>query len=262
MQSLAEIQRGFAAAVLDPSLPTPVGLVGPDGRPSALRFGVYRNNVIVGLIQTLKDAYPAVHRIVGSEFFHAMARAYVVVEPPRSPMLVDYGAGFPDFVGRFEPAAVLPYLSDVARIERAWTEAYHSVDAAPIGPCAFSKIDPSLLPDVSLVLHPSVRIVRSRFAALTIWQMNVEGGVPSQVDLASDGEDVLVLRPEAEVEVRSIPEGSPDFIRALSSGRSVSAAFVQALVANPGFDLAANLADLIQVGAVIGFRTAREPLEA
>jgi hypothetical protein len=254
------MQRGFAAAVLDPALPAPAGLVGPDGRHSLLRFGVYRNNVIVGLMQALRDAYPAVHRIVGADFFHAMARAYVAVEPPRSPMMFDYGVGFPEFVGRFEPAAVLPYLPDVARIERAWTEAYHSAEAAPIGPSTFSEIDPGLLPDIGFVLHPSVRIVRSCFPALTIWQMNVAGGVPGQVDLTSGGEDVLVLRPEAEVEVRLIPEGSPDFIRALSSGRSVSAAFERALVADPHFDLSANLTDLIQVGAVIGFRTAREPL--
>ena len=262
MQLLAERQRSFAAALLDPTLPTPAGLVGPDGRPSSRRFAVYRNNVVVGLTQTLKDAYPVVHRIVGAEFFHALARAYVVGDLPRSPMLFDYGAGLPDFIGRFEPASVLPYLADVARIERAWTEAYHSAEASPIGPSAFSEIDPDLLPDIILVLHPSVRIVRSRFPALTIWQMNVEGGVPGRVDLAAGGEDALVLRPEAEVGVRSIPKGSPDFIRALSSGRSVLAAFEQALVADPRFDLSANLTDLIQVGAVIGFGTARGPLRA
>ncbi len=262
MQSLAELQRGFAAALIDPALPAPAGLVGPDGKPSSRRFAVYRNNVIVGLTQTLRDAYPAVHRIVGSEFFHALARAYVVGDLPRSPMLFDYGAGLPDFIGRFEPASVLPYLADVARIERAWIEAYHSADASPIDPSAFSEIDPDLLPEISLVLHPSVRVVRSRFPALTIWQMNVEGGVSCRVDLAAGGEDALVLRPEAEVEVRSIPKSSPDFILALSSGRSVLAACERALVAYPSFDLAANLMDLIQVGAVIGFGTAREPLKS
>ena len=118
---LAERQRGFAAAILDPARPMPDGLVGPDGEPGPKRFAVYRNNVVVGLTETLKDAFPAVHRIVGADFFRAMARAYVMVEPPRSPILLDYGAGFPDFIRQFEPAAVLPYLADVARIERAWT---------------------------------------------------------------------------------------------------------------------------------------------
>jgi hypothetical protein len=38
------------------------------------------------------------------------------------------------------------------------------------------------------------------------------------------------------------------------------AAFEEALVADPCFDLPANLLDLIQVGAVVGFRFAQEPL--
>jgi len=169
MQSLAERQRSFAAALLDPALPAPAGLVGPDGKPSSRRFAVYRNNVIVGLTQTLKDAYPAVHRIVGSEFFHALARAFVVGALPRSPMLFDYGAGLPGFIGRFEPASVLPYLADVARIERARTEAYHSAEASLIGPSSFAEIDPDLPVNiVSMQQRVSRLTARQRFLAVLL----------------------------------------------------------------------------------------------
>lgn len=260
MQSLAELQRSFATALLDPALPAPLGLVGPDGKPSSRRFAVYRNNVIVGLTQTLKDAYPVVHRIVGSEFFLALARAYVVGDLPRSPRLFDYGAGLPEFIGRFEPASVLPYLADVARIERAWIEAYHAAESTPIGLSVFADIAPDRLPAIALVLHPSVRIVCSQFPALTIWQLNVDGGVPGPVDLAAVRENALVVRPEASVEVRSIPNGSPEFIRALASGRPLLAAFEEAIAADPTFDLSANLSDLIQAGGVVAFGFAQWPL--
>ena len=171
MQRLAERQRDFAEALLNPELPAPAGLVGPNGGPSSKRFAVYRNNVVAGLTETLKDAFPAVRRIVGADFFQAMARAYVVSEPPQTPILLDYGAGFPDFIRLFAPAATLPYLSDVARIERAWTEAYHSPEAAPFDPAAFTAVEPDQLPGIRLLLHPSLRVVRSQFPALTIWQM-------------------------------------------------------------------------------------------
>jgi hypothetical protein len=253
MQSLAERQRSFATALLDPTLPTPIGLVGPDGEPSPRRFAVYRNNVVVVLTETLKDAFPAVHRIVGADFFQAMARAYVMVEPPRSPIMLDYGAGFPDFIHQFEPAAVLPYLADVARIERAWTEAYHAAEASPLDPTGFTAIAPDQLPAMRLVLHPSLRVVRSQFPVLTIWQMNVADGVPGPVDLAVGGEDVLVVRPLADVEVRSIPKGSLEFIQALAEGRSLLAALEAAMIANPRFDLSANLADLMHAGALIDY---------
>lgn len=253
MQRLADRQRGFAAALLDPGLPMPAGLIGPDGDPCPKRFAVYRNNVAVGLIEALRDAFPAVHRIVGADFFQAMARAYVMIEPPRSPILLDYGARFPDFIRQFGPAAVLPYLADVARIERAWTEAYHAPEAVPIDPAVFMAIGPDQLPSIRLRLHPSLRIVRSRFPALTIWQMNVADGVPVPLDLAGGGEDVLVVRPAADVEVRSIAAGSPEFIQTLAGGASILAALEAALTADPLFDLSGNLADLMQAGAVVGY---------
>jgi hypothetical protein len=258
MPQLAERQRGFAAALLDPELPVPIGLVGPDGEPDPKRFAVYRNNVVVSLIETLEDAFPVVRRIVGADFFRAMARGYVMVEPPRSPILLDYGAGFPDFIQRFQPAATLVYLADVARIERAWTEAYHAPEASPIDPGAFNNLSPDQLPVIRLELHPSLRLIRSQFPALTIWQMNVGDGVPARVDLAAGGEDVLIVRPVDDVEVRSIPAGSLEFIRAVANGETVLAALEAALIANPRFDLAANLSDLMRAGALVGYSLAPE----
>ncbi len=253
MSQLAERQRGFAAALLDGALPMPFGLVGPDGEPSPKRFAVYRNNVVVGLTEALRDAFPAVQRIVGTEFFQAMARAYVVVEPPRLPILLDYGLGFPEFIGEFEPAAVLPYLADVARIERAWTEAYHAPEASPIDPIALAALGPEEFSAVRFQLHPSTRLVRSQFPALTIWQMNVADGVPAPVDLAAGGEDVLVVRPLADVEARLIPGGSFEFVQTLADGASVLAAMKAALTADHSFDLSANLAGLMQAGALVGY---------
>jgi len=253
MPSLAERLDGFARALLDPEQPVPVGLVGPDGTPSRRRFGVYRNNVVVGLTRTLEDAYPAVHRIVGAEFFQAMARLYLVSDLPRSPMLLDYGAGFPAFIDGFGPASMLPYLADVARLERAWTEAYHAAEAEPVTSAAFAAFEPADLPGLCLRLHPSLRLVVSRFPMLTIWQMNGAGGVPGPVDLDAGGEAVLVVRPDADVEVRSIPAGSLAFIQALAAGLSILAALEDALRVDAGFDLAGTLHDLIQSGAVIGF---------
>ena len=172
MQGLADRQRDFCAALLNPRLVVPRGLVGPDGEPSARRFSVYRNNVVVGLIETLKEAFPTVHRIVGVDFFRVMAGAYAVAEPPLSPILLDYGAGFPGFIDKFEPASSLPYLPDVARIERAWAESYHAREAVPLDPAELTTVEPDRFVEISFAIHPSLRIVRSQLPALTIWRMN------------------------------------------------------------------------------------------
>jgi len=255
---LADRLRSFSEALLDSEAPLPRGLVGPDGEASPKRFAVYRNNVVIGLTEALRANFPATCRIVGDEFFSAMARAYVASARRTSPVLLDYGVGFPDFIATFEPATELPYLADVARIERAWTEAYHALEARPIEPSAFASVAPDRLVDIHLVLHPSLRVVRSPLPALTIWRMNVEDGVPCPVDLASGGEDALVMRPDANVEVRSLPAGAADFVAALAAGQSVTEAMRAATAAHRLFDLAANLTGLMAARAFTGFTIAKE----
>jgi hypothetical protein len=143
---LGHRQTAFARAVLDAAAPVPPGLIGPDGQPSATRFAVYRNNVVLGLIDALKAAFPVVCALVGEDFFAAMARAHAVETPPASPVMHDYGADFPAFIARFAPAASLPYLADVARLEWAWVEAYHAAEAWPLSPASIARVKQAAIP--------------------------------------------------------------------------------------------------------------------
>jgi hypothetical protein len=251
--SLGERQRHFATALLNPAMRVPAGLIGPDRDPSEKRFNVYRNNVVIGLIDALKAAFPAVCRIVGDEFFTAMARVYVAHEPPTTPVMLDYGGTFPDFIGRFEPARSVPYLADVARLERAWVQAYHAAEAQPLDPAQLAMIEAPSLPHLVLKLHPSVRVVRSSFAVVQIWSMNIEGGIPVAIDLASGGESALVVRPHAEVEVRRLPDGAATFIEGLTSNLSVAEAAALAFDEFPTFDLTGALQELFMIHAITGW---------
>lgn len=246
-------QRAFAAALLDPRRPVPPGLIGPDGAPDIKRFAVYRNNVVAGLCDALSAAYPVTRRIVGEAFFIAMARTYVAQALPRSPVMLGYGADFADFAGTFAPAKSLPYLRDVARLERAWTEAYHACDAVPLDPSAFRNIKTENLPEIGLELHPSVRIVRSAYPLVAIWQMNIDAEGPGYIDLHAHGEDAYIARPHAEVEVRRLPPGAAAFIEALAAGHRISDAFDTALADDSRFELSHTLAALIHGGAIIGW---------
>jgi hypothetical protein len=257
--TLGTRQANFAAALLDPERPVPPGLIGPDGKPSTRRFNVYRNNVIAGLTRVLRDAFPATARIVGDEFFAAMSRDYIAAEPPVSPMLFDYGGGFADFIYRFKPVAGLPYLRDVARIERGWIEAYHAAEADSINPAVFAEVSPEDLPNLRVVLHPSLRVVRSRFPALTIWQMNSTAGMAESVNLDAGGEDVLIVRSVAHVELRGLPPGGADFLQALCNGRSMLDATKVAMAADCRFDLSGNLLGLMGAGAFISIDLAGWP---
>lgn len=251
--SLEACQREFAAVLLDPDLPVPRGLTGPDGKASVKRFNVYRNNVTVGLVEALKAAFPAVCRIVGEAFFAAMARIYVARQPPESPVMLNYGATFPAFIDAFEPAQSVPYLGDVARLERAWVEAFHAAEAQPADLARLGAIDAARLPQVGFTLHPSVRVVRSSFPVVELWLMNIDGGLPAPIDMTRGGEHAIVVRPDADVEVRRVTSATATFVAALATGLTVAEAATLALNDDPAFDLANALAALFAMSAITGW---------
>ncbi len=118
----------FARGLTDPSVHAPVEVSASAGKGVVKRYNVYRNNVTVSLIDALAAIYPAVQRITGSEFFRTMARFHVRAVPPVSPLLFEYGRDFPDFIESYEYAKEMPWLGDVASMERAWLDAYHAAD--------------------------------------------------------------------------------------------------------------------------------------
>ncbi|WP_298241475.1 DUF2063 domain-containing protein [uncultured Bradyrhizobium sp.] len=240
----------FAPALLDPARSTPAIVTGPNGKSANRRYDVYRNNVTVSLIDALAAVYPAVQRITGTEFFRAMARVHVRSNPPTSPLLFEYGREFPAFIETYEHAQDMPWLADVAHIERAWLDAYHAADASPLSPARLSAVPPDRLADVVFVPHPAARCLRSQYAAVTIFAANRDDASVMRID-ASTPEDALITRPEFDVTVHRLPPGGAVFADSLMSGQSLGEAAASALDAGPGFDLAANLAGLIEAGAFI-----------
>jgi hypothetical protein len=102
------------------------------------------------------------HRL---DFFGAMTRFYVRAAPPTSPLLLDYGRDFPDFIERYEYAQSVPWLADVARIERAWLDAYHAPDVQPLMPHELAAIPSERVPNTVLKPHPATHFIRSCFGS-------------------------------------------------------------------------------------------------
>ena len=101
-----------------------------------------------------------------------MARFHIRETPPTSPLLFEYGRDFPAFIEAHQYALGMPWLADTARIERAWLDAYHSADAPVLGAADLASVPPERLADLVFIPHPATRLVRSRYAAVTIFAAN------------------------------------------------------------------------------------------
>ncbi|MBT2339211.1 MULTISPECIES: HvfC/BufC N-terminal domain-containing protein [Pseudomonas] len=242
-------QAAFAAALLDPRQACPPGLCCANGADPASRFAVYRNNVQGSLINALADGYPVVRQLVGDAFFRAMAGVHVQASAPQSPLMNRYGEGLADFIEGFGPASAVPYLADVARLERLRTVAYHAADAQPLGleQIAVALTDPHSLDDLCITFHPSLHLLDSAFAVVAIWAAHQTGATLADID-PSQGQHALVLRNGLDVEVFALDPGACTFIRHLQNGQPLG----QALACAPAFDIEHTLALLISHSAITG----------
>jgi putative DNA-binding protein len=247
----ASSQSDFAAALFDPSSACPDGLRVWNGSDPTRRLAVYRNNVIVSLVDALAETFPVVQELVGTEFFRAMAAVFVRQAPPHSRILARYGQAFPGFIEQFEPARVVAYLADMARLEFARVRAYHAADAEPVTKEALglAMANPERIPELRLVCHPSLSVVESSFAVVSIWAAHQGEGDLATIDPAQ-AQDAFVLRDGLEVLVLHAPPGGAAFVAGLLQGRCLGDAVTAAAACAPAFDVAAVLSLLAYHGAL------------
>lgn len=227
-------QAAFTKALFDPEQPVPEGLIAPNGRPAGKRFDVYRNNVLASLCDALETAFPVIRKLLGDEFFRAMAGVYARQFPPKSPVLMFYGQDMPRFLETFPPVAHLPYLPDVATLELALIFAYHSRDAAPVSVAEIEEIAPEDLFRARFKFAPAATIIASDYPIFDLWHMNMTPGAEKPKPVA---QDVLVFRPEFDSDLAVLPKGCYQFLAALWNADPLGGAFEQAQQAWPQFDL-------------------------
>lgn len=252
-------QDSFAKALLASDPVCPEGIFSSNGANPASRFAVYRNNVHSSLINALADGYPVIRQLVGDEFFQAMSGIYVQAFPPTSPVLNEYGSDFASFIQGFAPAASLPYLADVARLECLRVRAYHAADTPALDQqTVIANLQhQSSLGNLRLQLHPSLATLNSAYAVVALWAAHQTESSLSTLN-PLQAQSALVLRNGLEVEVFTVDIGSVAFINSLNNDWPLEMAMAYALDAATEFDLHKCLALLIGHGAITHLHTEKK----
>jgi hypothetical protein len=237
-------QAAFKAAMLDPTAPVPAGIINPDGAPATKRFNVYRNNVAVSLSDALETAFPVVRKLVGDEFFRAMAGVYLRKHPPKSPLMMFYGDAMPQFLTRFAPAKSITYLPDIARVELGLRHAYHAADASPIAADALGALAPDALMGTRLQIAPATHAITSDHPIHTIYRAMTQENAPKPVMRA---ESVIVTRAGFDPEIHGVNAAAAGCVNALIAGKSLGQAIA---TADDTLDIGATLGLLLAQGAI------------
>ena len=182
-------------------------------------------------------------------------------------MMFLFGDDFGDFIATFPPAAEIPYLADIARVETARLSAFHGADDAPLEAAALAGQAPGALFELRVTTHPSLHVVRSAYPIATIWAMNAGITEPAPIEDWT-GEDVAVARPYADVTIQRLRPGAAillDLLGDAGGGTSLTlgAAIARVAAQFPEFDPVAVLADILGAGLLTGSpRSSRSDPEA
>lgn len=237
-------QSAFRQSLLDGTQPVPDGLIDSKGRPAGRRYAVYRNNVAVSLREALVTGFPAVAKLIGTENFDKVAGLFLRQSPPESPLMMHYGAGFPEFLEGFEPLRHLGYLADVARLELAMRRSYHAADSSPMDPARLVNLEEDQLLAACLGIAPSVQVLQSKWPVLSVYRYVLD---PTSPKPTPTPQDVIILRPELDPVPHALPQGGAAFVLALQAGQRFGEALEQA---GDAFDLPALLGLLIPSNAL------------
>lgn len=173
-QSLADLQRAMAAAVMQPLTADeemqPVStdgramsdvaaaFIAPNSRLSSFeRLEIYNRQYWFRILGSLVEDFPGLRSVVGARAFHALSVAYLSSHPSRSFTLRNLGshlaewlAAHPEFTGRRHHLAI-----DVARIEWAFVEAFDAAERAPLTLDQIATLDAGS----RLALQPHLQLI-------------------------------------------------------------------------------------------------------
>jgi hypothetical protein len=249
MSELGLFQDAFVAALAGRGA-APIAAWLPDGEAEPAGLSVYRNTIAKGCVDALAANFPTVASMVGDDWFRAAAALFARDTPPAGAALLAYGEAFPDWLAAFPPAADLPYLPAMARLDRMWTTALFAEEAESLTAEAFA-LAPDVLAGARPRLHPSLAFAEFDSGLPKLW-LAARQPDPGEMVLREDPQAILIARPQGTVTSRVLDRAGFAFLTAARDGASLGEAITAAAEADPTADLAALFAALIADGVFSG----------
>jgi hypothetical protein len=183
---LLALQQQFMQGILSDDQTIILKICAQERLTPAEQLQIYKSSITGGLIKALSHSYPVCEKLVGADFFAALAREYLNLFPSQSFDLNQYGEHYALFIESFAPAAALPYLADVARLEWAWHKIYNAPSAPPFDFAKLAECYQQDSANIIFFLTPGSVLLVSEYPLAQIWEANQ---IP-------DTDDIIELLPD------------------------------------------------------------------
>ncbi len=217
MTTLTQLQTRFRDFVLG-TAPAPTGLAQSSQTTDAeTLLSVYRDAYGLRLLEALGEDYRALGRLLGTERFEDVGRAYIAKTRSRHPSVRWFGRDLALHIRRDPAFADIPAAAELAAWEWALGEAGDAADADPVGIEAFAAVAPDAWANIRLTFHPSLRRLDHSWS-VAAYRQAVEDDEDLVAPERSEAPVAWVIwRSGTDVLYRSLP---PPEARALDAARA------------------------------------------
>lgn len=183
------------------------------------RWHVYAHGYAARLTEALGLEHAAIARILGPEAFAALVHRYAAVFPPRSFDLANAGDRLARFLEFDSATQDLPFLPDLARLERAVAECFTAADAEPIAWSDLRALDAERVAALRLGLAPGVALLTSAWPLEQLWRARLEEDDDAvSIPLEGRPSRLLVFRREGRVSVAIVSEVEASLVEGAAPG--------------------------------------------
>ena len=165
-----EVEAYLLGADATPNPALRDSLLGSAGLTPEQGLAIYHNAYRARLLEALRGDYPAVHGWLGDEEFDALALAYIDAHPSRHFSLRWLGAELAGFIDGFLVPEQARPLSELARLEWAFTLAFDAPQGEPLSLAQMAELPAEAWPTLQVRYLPCVQAQRCRYNSLAIWR--------------------------------------------------------------------------------------------
>jgi hypothetical protein len=185
------------------------------------RLGIYANAYFYRLLDIFKEEFLCTYTVLGDINFHNLITGYLVEYPPAEPSVFYAGRHLAVYIEtRNGPVRALiahvPFLADLARLERACLEVFHGADAEALEPTSLRAFNPESWPFLRLGLHPAAQIFATEWRIEALMTTIKEGRRWEPPERASAA--ILVWRNQGQVHYRALEPGERAALKTAAGG--------------------------------------------
>ena len=179
------------------------------------RLAIYYDAYRLRLLEALDSNYPILHAWMGDDEFEKLGLAYLETHPSTHFSIRYFGHRLSEYLASAETYRDKPYLSEMAALEWAMSEAFDAPDSPGVDLDAMASLPPEAWPEMHLALHASVRRLDLRWNVPAIWKAIKEEQAPEEP--RAGAWPWLVWRQDLKIFFRSL---SVDEAWAIDAGRA------------------------------------------